>query len=150
MQIKPTGYNSWACSIFNYVISNRSISANFSSMNILSELKSRFRAALAGLTDSPEEYLDQVRPSQDPKFGDYQANLAMPLGKQLEAPAAQRGGGYRPPARRGRYLPSARNRRPGLYQSSPERRVARPATDARLCETSIDWASSPSNARGLT
>ena len=53
-------------------------------MNIISELKSRFRAALAGLTDSPEEYLDQVRPSQDPKFGDYQANLAMPLGKRLK------------------------------------------------------------------
>ena len=55
-------------------------------MNILSELKSRFRAALAGLIDSPEEYLDQIRPSQDPKFGDYQANLAMPLGKQLKRP----------------------------------------------------------------
>ena len=55
-------------------------------MNILSELKSRFRAALAGLTDSPEEYLDQIRPSQDPKFGDYQANLAMPLGKRLKRP----------------------------------------------------------------
>ncbi len=53
-------------------------------MNIISELKSRFRAALTGLIDSPEEYLDQVRPSQDPKFGDYQANLAMPLGKQLK------------------------------------------------------------------
>jgi arginyl-tRNA synthetase len=53
-------------------------------MNILSELKSRFRAALTGLIDSPDELLDQVRPSQDPKFGDYQANLAMPLGKQLK------------------------------------------------------------------
>jgi arginyl-tRNA synthetase len=55
-------------------------------MNIITELKSRFRAALADLTDSPEEYLDQVRPSQDPKFGDYQANLAMPLGKRLKRP----------------------------------------------------------------
>ncbi|MGD0516986.1 MAG: arginine--tRNA ligase [Thermoguttaceae bacterium] len=53
-------------------------------MNILTELKSRFRAALTGLIDSPDELLDQVRPSQDPKFGDYQANLAMPLGKQLK------------------------------------------------------------------
>jgi arginyl-tRNA synthetase len=55
-------------------------------MNIISELKSRFRAALTGLADSPDEYLDQVRPSQDPKFGDYQANLAMPLGKRLKRP----------------------------------------------------------------
>jgi arginyl-tRNA synthetase len=53
-------------------------------MTILTELKSRFRAALTGLVDSPDQYLDQIRPSQDPKFGDYQANLAMPLGKQLK------------------------------------------------------------------
>ncbi len=53
-------------------------------MTILSELKSRFRAALTGLAASPEEYLDQIRPSQDAKFGDYQANLAMPLGKLLK------------------------------------------------------------------
>ncbi|MGW8256870.1 MAG: arginine--tRNA ligase domain-containing protein, partial [Thermoguttaceae bacterium] len=53
-------------------------------MNILTELKSRFRLALAGLVDSADEYCDQVRPSQDPKFGDYQANLAMPLGKLLK------------------------------------------------------------------
>jgi arginyl-tRNA synthetase len=55
-------------------------------MTILTELKSRFRAALTGLIDSPEQYLDQIRPSQDPKFGDYQANLSMPLGKQLKRP----------------------------------------------------------------
>ncbi len=24
-----------------------------------------------------------IRPAQDPRFGDYQANCAMPLGKQL-------------------------------------------------------------------
>ena len=55
-------------------------------MTILTELKKRFRMALVGLVDSPDEYLDQIRPSQDPKFGDYQANLAMPLGKQLKRP----------------------------------------------------------------
>jgi arginyl-tRNA synthetase len=53
-------------------------------MTILTELKSRFRTALTGMVESPNEYLDQIRPSQDPKFGDYQANLAMPLGKQLK------------------------------------------------------------------
>jgi arginyl-tRNA synthetase len=30
--------------------------------------------------------LDMVRPSQDPRFGDYQANMAMTLGKQLGRP----------------------------------------------------------------
>jgi arginyl-tRNA synthetase len=58
-------------------------------MSILAELKTRFRTALAGLTDSPDELLDLIRSSQDPKFGDYQANLAMPLGKRLGKPPRQ-------------------------------------------------------------
>ena len=52
-------------------------------MSILAELKDRFRKALAGLTDAPDEVLDMIRLSQDPKFGDYQANLAMPLAKRV-------------------------------------------------------------------
>ena len=55
-------------------------------MSILPELKDRFRGALAGLTDDPAELLELIRRSQDPKFGDYQANLAMPLGKRLGRP----------------------------------------------------------------
>jgi len=58
-------------------------------MSILAELKTRFRAALAGLTDTSDELLDLIRTSQDPKFGDYQANLAMPLGKRLRRPPRQ-------------------------------------------------------------
>src|SRR6185295_15823728 len=56
---------------------------SLSPMNILRELQNRFRPALAGLVDNPDELLEMVRPSQDPKFGDYQANFAMPLGKRL-------------------------------------------------------------------
>ncbi|GAB4139422.1 MAG: arginine--tRNA ligase [Planctomycetaceae bacterium] len=52
-------------------------------MNILSELRGRFRAALAELVDSPDEYLAMVRPSQDSRFGDFQANMAMPLKQKL-------------------------------------------------------------------
>jgi len=52
-------------------------------VSILFELTNRFRRALAGLVDDPEPLLDLVRRSQDPRFGDYQANLAMPLGKRL-------------------------------------------------------------------
>src|SRR6185436_5222747 len=52
-------------------------------MNILSELKLRFRAALEPLVTDPTEVLEMIRPAQDPRFGDYQANCAMPLGKQL-------------------------------------------------------------------
>jgi len=55
-------------------------------MNVLAELKSRFRPALESLVSDPAkvgELLDLIRPAQDAKFGDYQANFAMPLGKVL-------------------------------------------------------------------
>ncbi|MEX0585927.1 MAG: arginine--tRNA ligase [Pirellulales bacterium] len=58
-------------------------------MNVLALLRERFRAALSPLVpDAAQlaELLDMVRPSTDPKFGDYQANFAMPLGKQLGRP----------------------------------------------------------------
>jgi arginyl-tRNA synthetase len=52
-------------------------------MNVLTELQQRFRLALHGLTDDPDSLLEMIRPAQETKFGDYQANCAMPLGKQL-------------------------------------------------------------------
>ena len=56
-------------------------------MRILGELRSRFRVVLDGLIDeSPDELLGMIRPAQDARFGDYQANCAMPLGKQLGKP----------------------------------------------------------------
>ena len=61
-------------------------------MNIQAQLQTIFRAALvevAGgkLTDGQlAEMVEMVRPSQDPKFGDYQANAAMPLAKLLGRP----------------------------------------------------------------
>jgi arginyl-tRNA synthetase len=55
-------------------------------MHILNELKHRFAEALAPLIDITAELVEMVRPSQDPKFGDYQANCAMPLAKQLGRP----------------------------------------------------------------
>ena len=58
-------------------------------MNALELLKSRFAEALiatlgtdAGV-DQIDSLLGMIRPAQDDKFGDYQANCAMPLGKQL-------------------------------------------------------------------
>ena len=55
-------------------------------MNVLVELRHRFAAALAPYASGPElaELADTVRVSQEPKFGDYQANCAMPLGKRLK------------------------------------------------------------------
>ena len=55
-------------------------------MNVLAELQSRFRPALESLvSDSAKvtELLELIRVAQDPKFGDYQANFAMPLKKLL-------------------------------------------------------------------
>ncbi len=52
-------------------------------MNTLDAIKSRFRAVLSELTDDPDGLLAMIRPTQDDKFGDYQANCAMPLGKKL-------------------------------------------------------------------
>ena len=54
-------------------------------MNVLDELRRRFALALETLAaagDMPG-LLEMIAPSQDAKFGDYQANCAMPLGKKL-------------------------------------------------------------------
>ncbi len=55
-------------------------------MNILSELRSRFLTALEAIDPGAVELTTMVLPSQDAKFGDYQANCAMPLGKRLSKP----------------------------------------------------------------
>src|SRR5689334_1626195 len=58
-------------------------------MNILATLRSQFAAALSTLgLDSAElpALTALVLPSQDAKFGDYQANCAMPLGKRFGKP----------------------------------------------------------------
>ena len=57
-------------------------------MNILALLQQRFTPALtsAGVTSDLPSLLAMIRPAQDPKFGDYQANFAMSLGKQLGKP----------------------------------------------------------------
>jgi arginyl-tRNA synthetase len=52
-------------------------------MNLLKQVQQPFRAALSQLVDDPEPYVAMVRPAQDPRFGDYQANCAMALGKAL-------------------------------------------------------------------
>lgn len=52
-------------------------------MSILSELKVRFAAAMESLTNDVEPLLAMIRPSQDARFGDFQANCAMPLAGQL-------------------------------------------------------------------
>jgi arginyl-tRNA synthetase len=55
-------------------------------MNILATLRERFLPVLQSISAQPESLLEMIRVAQDPRFGDYQANFAMPLGKQLQQP----------------------------------------------------------------
>ncbi|QDT28924.1 Arginine--tRNA ligase [Gimesia panareensis] len=52
-------------------------------MNILAEIRSRFEPVLTEWTDDPSSVIDMLKPSQDSKFGDYQANFAMPLAAKI-------------------------------------------------------------------
>ena len=53
-------------------------------MNILDELRTRFEPVLAEWTDDPSSVVEMLKASQDAKFGDYQANFAMPLAAKLD------------------------------------------------------------------
>ena len=55
-------------------------------MNVLAELRARFEPVLSEMVDDPGPMLDMIRPAKDPKFGDYQANCAMPLKKTIDKP----------------------------------------------------------------
>src|SRR5436189_242156 len=52
-------------------------------MNVLHALQEKLHAALSGLVADPAPYAALVKPSPDGRFGDYQANCAMPLQKVL-------------------------------------------------------------------
>jgi arginyl-tRNA synthetase len=52
-------------------------------MNVLAALQEKLHAALVGLVDDPTPYAALVKPSQDGRYGDYQANCALPLAKVL-------------------------------------------------------------------
>lgn len=52
-------------------------------MNLQHLLQEKFRHALTGLVPDPAPYVGMVKPAQDAKHGDYQANCAMPLAKGL-------------------------------------------------------------------
>ena len=52
-------------------------------MNLLHLIQDKFRAALTGLVPDVEPYVAMIKPTQDAKHGDYQANCAMALAKAL-------------------------------------------------------------------
>ena len=51
-------------------------------MNFLAELRVRLRSALLSFTDSPDAFVEMLKPTQDGRFGDFQANCMMALAKQ--------------------------------------------------------------------
>jgi arginyl-tRNA synthetase len=53
-------------------------------MNVLLLLQKKLQDALTGLAPDPAVYAAMLKPAQDARFGDYQANCAMPLAKQLD------------------------------------------------------------------
>ncbi len=52
-------------------------------MNLTRRLQNTFRDCLAGFVADPAPYAGMVKPTQDARFGDYQANCAMSLAKVL-------------------------------------------------------------------
>lgn len=52
-------------------------------MNLQYLLREKLLQALTGFVPEPAPFADMVRPTQDAKFGDYQANCAMQLAKTL-------------------------------------------------------------------
>ncbi len=52
-------------------------------MQILALIRGRFEQALTGWVDQPGEHAQRVTVARDPRHGDYQANIAMPLQKTL-------------------------------------------------------------------
>ena len=55
-------------------------------MNLLNSIRDRFAAALSDMVADVAPVLEMIRPAQDAKFGDFQANFAMPLSRQLSKP----------------------------------------------------------------
>jgi arginyl-tRNA synthetase len=53
-------------------------------MNVLRLLQRKLQDALTGLASDPAVFAAMLKPAQDARFGDYQANCAMSLAKQLD------------------------------------------------------------------
>ncbi len=58
-------------------------------MSVLDKLRTRLYNAVADLTNDPDAAVEMLRPTQDPRFGDYQANCAMSLATAARKPPRQ-------------------------------------------------------------
>ena len=100
--------------------------------SLLQSIRNEVTSALtSALGDAATGVDPLVKAAGDPKFGDYQSNVAMSLGKKLLAnPARHRAASGRRVERFGLGR-TARSRRSGLYQLAREDRQARRATRSR-------------------
>lgn len=55
-------------------------------MNLSAFLRAHFYTAVASLTDDPTPFAGMIRVAADPRFGDYQSNACMSLGKHMGKP----------------------------------------------------------------
>lgn len=55
-------------------------------MNLSALLRAHFYTAVASLTDDPAPFAGMIRVAADPRFGDYQSNACMSLGKHIGKP----------------------------------------------------------------
>lgn len=55
-------------------------------MQLITEIQAAFEKALEGWVDDASEYAKRIAVAKDPKHGDYQANIAMPLKQVLSKP----------------------------------------------------------------
>lgn len=55
-------------------------------MNLSALLRAHFYTAVASLTDDPTPFAGMIRVAADPRFGDYQSNACMSLGKHIGKP----------------------------------------------------------------
>jgi arginyl-tRNA synthetase len=53
-------------------------------MNLQKHLQNLFQPVIAGLGVDPSSYASMIRPVQDPRYGDYQANFVMALAKEIK------------------------------------------------------------------
>src|SRR4029077_12277282 len=66
------------------ILTMRTVTAGHGiAMNIQQLLQERLGQALTGLVPDPAPYVAMLKPAQDARFGDYQANCAMSLAKVL-------------------------------------------------------------------
>ena len=120
-------------------------------MNLLALLRDRFAAALRAMDIDAADVpglAEMVLPSQDARFGDYQANCAMPLGKRLGKPPRDVAKELVERLDVGELCEPPEIAGPGFINLRLRRRLACPATCGRQPGHRAAWRSAGRTRRG--